>query len=165
MIKPELNLEDGRHFVADKKFCILRTIKPYLSLQENGIIKIIFMNARLRPFILFIFSLIFVHIVFAYEPEFVGYIDKNRPRLTDNPASISQLDSDYFEIEPTESYEKTNVQNEQAHYRMLGSESDKVSYENEKVGFYGFKFATRDIGLTLGGIKVNLTIINLTKIW
>ena len=149
MIKPELNLEDRRHFAADKKFCIRRTIKPYLSLQENGIIKIIFMNARFKPFILFIFSQIFVHIVFAYEPEFVGYIDKNRPRLTDNPASISQLDSDYFEIEPPASYEKTNVQNERAHYQMLGSESDKVSYENEKTGFYGFKFATRDIGLTL----------------
>ena len=87
------------------------------------------MNARLRLFILFIFYQIFIHIVFAYEPEFVGYIDKNRPRLTDNPASISQLDSDYFEIEPPASYEKTNVQNEQAHYRMLGSDSEKKSYE------------------------------------
>ena len=106
MIKPELNPEGRRHFAADKKFCIPRTIKPYLSFQENGIIKIIFMNARLRPFILFIFSQIFVHIVFAYEPEFVGYIDKNRPRLTDNPASISQFDADYFEIEPPASYEK-----------------------------------------------------------
>ncbi|SVD33110.1 uncharacterized protein METZ01_LOCUS385964, partial [marine metagenome] len=136
MIKPELNLEDRRHSATDKKFCIPRTIKPDLSLQENGIFKINFMNVLLRPFILFIFSQIFVHIVFAYEPEFVGYIDKNRPRLTDNPASISQLDSDYFEIEPPASYEKTNVQNEGAHYQMLDSESGKVSYEDEKAGFY-----------------------------
>ena len=36
----------------------------------------------------------------AYEPEFVAFVDQHRPRLIDNPATISQLDEDYFEIEP-----------------------------------------------------------------
>ena len=38
--------------------------------------------------------------IIAYEYEFVGFIDHDRPRLTDNPASISQMDEDYLEIEP-----------------------------------------------------------------
>ena len=38
--------------------------------------------------------------IIPYEYEFVGFIDHDRSRLTDNPASISQMDEDYLEIEP-----------------------------------------------------------------
>ena len=85
----------------------------------------------------------------AYEPEFVAFVDQNRPRLTDNPATISQLDEDYFEIEPPRppSYD-SNVKTQRLYYEDAGAVSNQVEYEKSTSLGFGLKFATRSFGIT-----------------
>ena len=65
------------------------------------------MIKKLHKIIILFFLFVFLNNnIIAYEYEFVGFIDHDRPRLTDNPASISQMDADYFEIEPTGYYSR-----------------------------------------------------------
>ena len=65
----------------------------------------------------------------AYEYEFVGFIDHDRPRLTDNPASISQMDEDYFEIEPSGYYSRDDVYSERMYHGLGGASSNTLKYE------------------------------------
>ena len=86
----------------------------------------------------------------AYEPEFVAFVDQHRPRLTDNPATISQLDEDYFEIEPPRppSYD-SDVNIQRLYYQDAGAVSNQVEYEKSTSAGIGLKFATRSFGITL----------------
>ena len=58
--------------------------------------------------------------IIAYEYEFVGFIDHNRPRLTDNPASISQMDEDFFENEPPSYYSLNDMYSERVYHGLGG---------------------------------------------
>ena len=86
----------------------------------------------------------------AYEPEFVAFVDQHRPRLTDNPATISQLDEDYFEIEPPRppSYD-SDVNIQRLYYQDAGAVSNQVEYEKSTSAGIGLKCATRSFSITL----------------
>ena len=86
----------------------------------------------------------------AYEPEFVAFVDQHRPRLTDNPATISQLDEDYFEIEPPRppNYD-SDVNIQRLYYQDAVAVSNQVEYEKSTSAGIGLKFATRSFGITL----------------
>ena len=86
----------------------------------------------------------------AYEPEFVAFVDQHRPRWTDNPATISQLDEDYFEIEPPRppSYD-SDVNIQRLYYQDAGAVSNQVEYEKSTSAGIGLKFAIRSFGITL----------------
>ena len=66
------------------------------------------------------------------------------------PWTISQLDEDYFEIEPPRppSYD-SDVNIQRLYYQDAGAVSNQVEYEKSTSAGIGLKFATRSFGITL----------------
>ena len=90
-----------------------------------------------KTIILFFLFVFLKQNIIAYEYEFVGFIDHDRPRLTDNPASISQMDEDYLEIEPPLDYSRDDVYSERIYNSSGGSGTNTIKYGKVKNRYTG----------------------------
>ena len=97
---------------------------------------------------LFAFLMVSLASVYADELDFSSFLDPSNPRLSENPASITQLTDVYFDTKMPITYSNSNVIRQKIYYRDFYCESYEAQFKKENTMIIEGKLATKNYGIT-----------------